>query len=180
MSAGVFGRLDHSAEFAERARGTQVGLFFGPEGVRAALGWRRGWNAIEFYRELFLGLGGYALADTPGGRDALRIAIDPSSADVVDQLTPTEVSASFFASRETGTGQPIDVHTVVIRTRDAAGLVGRHVGDGVVAFFLAETSGSEPAAARASAAHRLLELTRDRGQSGGALNCVTSPVGLGR
>jgi|tagenome__1003787_1003787.scaffolds.fasta_scaffold20986331_1 class 3 adenylate cyclase len=32
---------------------------------------------------------------------------------------------------------------------DAGGLVGRHAGDGVVAFFLAETGGSESAAARA-------------------------------
>ena len=32
---------------------------------------------------------------------------------------------------------------------DAGGLVGRHVGDGVVAFFLMETLGSESAAARA-------------------------------
>jgi len=32
---------------------------------------------------------------------------------------------------------------------DAGGLVGRHVGDGVVAFFLVETLGSESAAARA-------------------------------
>jgi len=32
---------------------------------------------------------------------------------------------------------------------DAGGLVGRHVGDGIVAFFLAEISGSESAAARA-------------------------------
>jgi class 3 adenylate cyclase len=31
---------------------------------------------------------------------------------------------------------------------DASGLVGRHVGDGVVAFFLTETAGSESAAAR--------------------------------
>jgi class 3 adenylate cyclase len=31
----------------------------------------------------------------------------------------------------------------------AGGLVGRHVGDGVVAFFLAETAGSESAAAQA-------------------------------
>jgi class 3 adenylate cyclase len=31
---------------------------------------------------------------------------------------------------------------------DAGGLVGRHIGDGVVAFFLAETAGSESAAAR--------------------------------
>jgi hypothetical protein len=32
---------------------------------------------------------------------------------------------------------------------DGGGLVGRHVGDGVVAFFLAETAGSESAAVRA-------------------------------
>ena len=32
---------------------------------------------------------------------------------------------------------------------EAGGLVGRHVGDGVVAFFPAEIAGSEPAAARA-------------------------------
>ena len=32
---------------------------------------------------------------------------------------------------------------------DAGGLVGRHVGDGLFAFFLAETAGSESAAARA-------------------------------
>ncbi len=40
---------------------------------------------------------------------------------------------------------------------DAGGLVGRHVGDGVVAFFLAETSGSESGAAHAAiaAAHAL-------------------------
>ena len=31
---------------------------------------------------------------------------------------------------------------------DAGGIVGRHAGDGVVAFFLAETAGSESAAAR--------------------------------
>jgi class 3 adenylate cyclase len=35
---------------------------------------------------------------------------------------------------------------------DAGGLVGRHVGDGVIAFFLAETAGSESAAARACVA----------------------------
>ena len=33
---------------------------------------------------------------------------------------------------------------------DAGGLVGRHIGDGVCAFFLAEIAGSESAAARAS------------------------------
>jgi class 3 adenylate cyclase len=33
---------------------------------------------------------------------------------------------------------------------DEGGIVGRHVGDGVVAFFLADTAGSESAAARSS------------------------------
>ena len=46
---------------------------------------------------------------------------------------------------------------------DAGGLVGRHVGDGVVAFFLAETAGSESRAARAciEAAHTLREAMVD-------------------
>src|SRR6478735_8332319 len=35
---------------------------------------------------------------------------------------------------------------------DAGGIVGRHAGDGVVAFFLAETAGAESAAARSSIA----------------------------
>lgn len=52
---------------------------------------------------------------------------------------------------------------------EAGGLVGRHVGDGVVAFFLAEASGSESAAARAciSAARSLrAELPRVASASG--------------
>ena len=46
---------------------------------------------------------------------------------------------------------------------DAGGLVGRHVGDGVVAFFLTETAGSESAAARSciSAARALREAVRE-------------------
>ena len=46
---------------------------------------------------------------------------------------------------------------------DRGGLVGRHVGDGFVAFFLAETAGSESSAARncISAAHSLREAVRD-------------------
>lgn len=46
---------------------------------------------------------------------------------------------------------------------DAGGLVGRHVGDGVVAFFLVETAGSDSAAARncISAARALREAVMD-------------------
>ena len=45
---------------------------------------------------------------------------------------------------------------------DAGGLVGRHAGDGVTAFFVAETAGSESAAARAciSAVRALQAATR--------------------
>lgn len=234
----TFGAFEGLAHFA-------VGEHcFGPEAIRAALGWRMGLNTTELYREFFLGLGGYVLADTPGGLDALRIAIDPSLVGVVDQLTPAEASASFFVSRGMGLDRPVGIHAVAIRIRDVAGLagtaiitkpdapmatlgaltsmgdtghvermqlvakaarrpaailfadlegssplarrlstasyfalgrrlvrvadqcvidagglVGRHVGDGVVAFFLAETSGSESAAARAAIeAARALDL----------------------
>jgi class 3 adenylate cyclase len=46
---------------------------------------------------------------------------------------------------------------------DAGGIVGRHAGDGVVAFFLAETIGSESSAAKAciSAAQRLRAVLAD-------------------
>ena len=46
---------------------------------------------------------------------------------------------------------------------EAGGLVGRHVGDGVVAFFLAESLGSESAAARAciAAARKLRNAAAD-------------------
>jgi class 3 adenylate cyclase len=46
---------------------------------------------------------------------------------------------------------------------DAGGIVGRHAGDGIVAFFLAETTGSESGAARAciSAARTLRDSLSD-------------------
>jgi class 3 adenylate cyclase len=49
---------------------------------------------------------------------------------------------------------------------DTGGIVGRHVGDGVVAYFLAETAGSESAAAAACvrAAQRLRGLLDEIGQ----------------
>jgi class 3 adenylate cyclase len=52
---------------------------------------------------------------------------------------------------------------------DAGGLVGRHAGDGVVAFFLAEHAGSESAAARAciAAARGLRTAMADVGARGG-------------
>jgi class 3 adenylate cyclase len=64
---------------------------------------------------------------------------------------------------------------------DAGGLVGRHIGDGVCAFFLAETAGSESAAARASiAAARALRgtLTEVAERSGLAPEDVVLRFGL--
>ena len=236
----TFGAFEGLAPFAVGEH------FFGPEAVRVALGWRMGLSTTDLYREFFVGLGGFVLADTPGGCDALRRVVDAELVDVVDQLTPNDASASFFLSRGTGLDRdrPVGIHAVAIRIRDATGLagtaiitkpdtpmstigaltsmgdtghvermqlvakaarrpaailfadlegssslarrlstasyfalgrrlvrvadqcvidagglVGRHVGDGVVAFFLAETSGSESAAADAAiAAARALDL----------------------
>jgi class 3 adenylate cyclase len=207
---------------------------FGPESVAAALGWRFGPNTREGQRADFALLGGFMLADVPGGREALRELVDPIFHDMIDDLEPRH--ELLYAGGVTGSGltHPTGVKGLVIRIRDesgrlvgtavwakpalgmdmiaallsnadfdhlhrmhvvakaarrpaavlfadvegstplsrrlstasyfslarrlvrasdrcvieAGGLVGRHVGDGVVAFFLAETCGSESAAAR--------------------------------
>jgi class 3 adenylate cyclase len=211
--------------------------FFGPEAMRTRLNWRSGPNTPELIREMFGVFGGLLLADTPGGRDALRSKVDPALRDIVDALSLASPSpAHFFAWHGTHVrATPVDALTTAIRVHDAAGrlagtaliskpgagmsilatvavggdlthfkrmqhvakaarrpaailfadleassslsrrmptaayfalgrrlvraadgcvidaggIVGRHVGDGVVAFFLAETAGSESAAARA-------------------------------
>ncbi len=210
---------------------------FGSEAVITRRRWRNGPNALEFERPGFAALGGWVLADTPGGRDELRGLVDPAFRDMVDELSPGDpgLALSFAGS---GTGlQGTQVHVMVTAVRlhdavgrlagtvlimkpaagmavlatlaavgdlphfermqrvakparrsaailfadleasspltgrlstasyfalvrrivraadecvvDAGGLVGRHAGDGVVAFFLAESAGSESAAARA-------------------------------
>jgi class 3 adenylate cyclase len=64
-----------------------------------------------------------------------------------------DLEASSPLARHLSTAQYFAFGRRFIRTADqciiaAGGVVGRHAGDGVVAFFLAETSGSESAAAR--------------------------------
>jgi len=237
--------LVYSTDELRRIYGGLLGLgevavgthFFGPEAMRTRLNWRSGPNTLELIREMFGVFGGLILADTPGGREALRIKVDPALGDIVDGLSPTTPSpANFFAWHGTHVrATPVDALTITVRVHDAAGrlagtaliskpgagmsilatisvggdlthfkrmqnvakaarrpaailsadleassllsrrmptasyfalgrrlvraadgcvidaggLVGRHVGDGVVAFFLAETAGSESAAARA-------------------------------
>jgi class 3 adenylate cyclase len=65
-----------------------------------------------------------------------------------------DVEGSTPLSRRLSTASYFSLARRLVRTADrcviaAGGLVGRHVGDGIVAFFLAETMGSESAAARA-------------------------------
>lgn len=208
---------------------------FGEEAALVARDWRFGMNSTDLLRVFFAGVGAYVLADTPGGRDSLRTAVDPSMSDLVDDIRPAEPAAIVFRGGGMGLDRAVDIATVALRVRDASGrlagtaiitkppagmallgavtamsdpahfermhlvaraarrpsailfadlegsaslarrlsttsyfalgrrlvraadqcvidaggLVGRHVGDGVVAFFLAETSGSESAAARA-------------------------------
>jgi class 3 adenylate cyclase len=183
-----------------------------------------------------LNAGRYVLAGTPGGREELRRVVDPSLADLVDQLQPQDLPpvwvnrSEFRTAGAEVTGSAVwiridddhghrvgvcvmpkpaagmshlaraaatldlthlermrvverpDRHPAAIlmadleassplarhlstaqyfafgrrRVRaadqciiDAGGIVGPHAGDGVLAFFLAETTGSESAAARA-------------------------------
>ncbi len=210
---------------------------FGSESVNTRRRWRNGPNAPEFMRPGFAAIGGWTLADTPGGRDELRQLVDPALRDIVDELSPTDSRlAMSYAAPGTGLqGTQVDVMVTAMRVHDttgrlagtavimkpaagmavlatvaglgdlghfermqrvakparrpaailfadleassplarrlstagffalsrrlvraadqcvinAGGLVGRHAGDGVAAFFLAETAGSESAAARA-------------------------------
>ena len=226
----TFGGLTELAHFA-------IGeLWYGPKSVGLVDRWRFGTNTIELVRGLFRGIGGLALTDTPGGRDALRELVDPSLRDLVDELEPADPRATLsFISYGAIIGGTAGIPQIAMRIRDtsgqvvgtaliskppagmatiawmtvmgdlrhfermqsvtspgrrpaailfadlegsallarrlstssyfvlgrrlvraadqciidAGGLVGRHIGDGVGAFFLAETSGSESAAAKA-------------------------------
>jgi class 3 adenylate cyclase len=197
------------------------------------------WPTPETRRAWFLAAGRYALASTPGGREALRQLVDPELADLVDELQPLEHPVVFSApSQESGAGveptsfaitaiafrlydsddqvvgfctmpkpaagmshlavatatadlmhlermrvvERADRHPAAILMADLeassalsrrlstaqffaftrrlvraadrfiidnGGIVGRHIGDGVTAYFVAEALGSESAAARA-------------------------------
>jgi class 3 adenylate cyclase len=211
-------------------------FYFGPEATAARLAGRWGPNTIEDQCTQFSALGGWVLADLPGGRDALTELLAPELHDLVDSLTAESAAAVTYMQGSTSFGgSRLEIPTIGLRVRradgtlagtallykpaagmttlsslaaagdlehlarmqgvarparrpaailfadlegssslarrlstagyfalgrrlvraadqcvvDGRGLVGRHVGDGVVAFFLAETAGSESAAVRA-------------------------------
>lgn len=223
--AGISGRLAHFAIGAH---------FFGSEQLALSATWRFGPNSPERMALIFRQLGPMVLADTPGGADELRRAVDAPLHTLVDQLQPSHAAAMSFVADGMAIQRSVDIPVVAIRIRradgslagtvitfkpaasmatlgahasmgdprhfelmqrvsqagrrpaailfadlegsaalarrlstasyfavgrrltraadscviDAGGLVGRHLGDGIVAFFLAETAGSESAAAR--------------------------------
>jgi class 3 adenylate cyclase len=212
--------------------------YFGAESVAMVDRWPLMSDPVGVLEPLFRTLGGYVLADTPGGRDELRGLVVPYLAPLVDDLEPRELVAAAAFTVAPSLRGTVDVPVLVVRLRrpsgelagtllmmkpaarmstisavvsnvdldhfermlavshparrpgavlmadlegsstlsrklssdtffrigrrlvlatdrcvvDAGGLVGRHVGDGVAAFFLAETFGSESAAARACVA----------------------------
>jgi class 3 adenylate cyclase len=224
-----------------------VGAFyFGREAQETRLALQWGPNTIEDQRTQLSALGGWVIADLPGGAGALRELLDPGLHDLIDGRAPESAAAVTFTQGSSGFGQSrLEIPAIGVRIRrddgtlagtailykpaagmttlgslaavgdlrhlsrmqgvarsarrpaavlfadlegsaalarrlstaenfalgrrlvraadqcvvDAGGLVGRHVGDGVAAFFLAETAGSESSAVRAciSAARQLRE-----------------------
>ena len=220
------------SEISGRTRGKHI---FGPECAALANVVMFGDGAAAF-RDQFRDFGRYILFDTSGGREELRIVVDPSLLDLVGEIEPVEMPHAFrpidytakrfglsgrftpmfmrlrdstgafvgvvwlskplpgmsklaFATeladldhldrmalvtnpdrrpaavlmadiegssslaRRLSTAQYFAFGRRFVRAADQCvvdhgGIVGRHVGDGVVAFFLAETAGSESAAAR--------------------------------
>jgi len=231
-------------------------FYFGPEAGQARLAGRWGPNRIEDQLVQFAALGGWVLADSPGGPDALLNLLAPELRGLLDDLAPNSAEAVTYTQGSTSFGgSRLVIPSIGLRIRradgtlagtamiykpaagmttlaamgaqgdlahfarmqvvakaarrpaailfadlegssslarrlstagyfavgrrlvraadqcvvDAGGLVGRHVGDGVVAFFLTETAGSESAAVRAciTAARELRDAMADVAASSG-------------
>jgi class 3 adenylate cyclase len=106
-----------------------------------------------------------AIADL-GHLDRMRVIERPDRRPTA--ILMADLDASSVLSRRLSTAQFFAFGRRLVRAADrcvidAGGIVGRHTGDGVVAFFLAETVGSESAAARSciTAARSLRALLGD-------------------
>lgn len=229
--------------------------FFGPESLAVSRTWRFGPNSTERMALILEAVGGWMLADAPGGLAELRHAVDPSLHSVLERLRPIEDDALWAVAQGFGIGRSVDIPFAALRVRrtdgslagtvaifkpavsmavlggytsmldpahallmqrvakaarrpaavmfgdlegssalarrmstgnyfalgrrlvraadgcviEEGGLVGRHAGDGVAAFFLTEAAGSESAAACAciAAARRLRSLLVDVAQASG-------------
>lgn len=90
---------------------------FGPETQRVGTDWWIGGTWSQF----FLDWGGLALADTPGGREALRAQVDESFRELVDDLVATEADVGVVQPAATGTGGKHIALIKALRVRDGAG-----------------------------------------------------------
>ncbi len=61
--------------------------FFGPEAVKASIGYRAGLNNVEFMRDVLMQIGPWVLADAPGGQRELLELVDPVLRDLVGGLS---------------------------------------------------------------------------------------------
>jgi class 3 adenylate cyclase len=104
-----------------------------------------------------------AAASDPGHLQRMRAVERPERRPTAILMADLEASSPL--ARRLSSAQYFAFGRRLVRAADrciidAGGIVGRHAGDGAVAFFLAETAGSESAAARACiAAARTLHNT---------------------
>ncbi len=136
---------------------------FGFAGVRAD-----GWNTFVRVDDERGNLAGFAVILKPAaGMSQLAAATAIADLDHLERMRLVEqpdrraaailmadLEASSPLARRFSTAQYFAFGRRFVRAADhcvidAGGIVGRHAGDGVVAFFLAETAGSESAAAAA-------------------------------
>src|SRR5208283_630519 len=109
-----------------------LGLFsYGPEATDIRMQWRGGQFPLEIIRQVFAAYGPWMLAQTPGGRDALRDIVDARLADLVDQLSPVDpppVRTALFHGIYTGAGAGVDILNTFIDVRDDGGRLTRSSG----------------------------------------------------
>ncbi|HMS62094.1 MAG TPA: adenylate/guanylate cyclase domain-containing protein [Solirubrobacteraceae bacterium] len=107
-----------NVELASWPIGTHM---FSPEFLAATRQWRFGTTTDDLFRSNFAAVGGWALTDTPGGRDELRAIVDPIVHDMVDQIEPHDEAAHWFAGAGTGLVDAVGVHVFGFRIRDRDG-----------------------------------------------------------
>ena len=139
--------------------------------VRTVMGWgadlAQWWTTMQI-RDVDGRLAGFIWLQKPmAGMSAINMVsggVDTRHVDQIYSLTNpdrrpaavlfADLEGSSHLSRRLSTLEYFDLARRLVRAADvsvvqAGGVVGRHLGDGVTAFFLAEALGSESAAARA-------------------------------
>ena len=84
-------------------------------------------NTIEIQRTQFAAVGGWALTDVPGGRDALAEMVAPELRDLVDGLVPESAPAVSFVQGSTGWGRSqLEIWATGVRIHAADGSACGH------------------------------------------------------